>query len=148
MQVLDVIDGRPTVDFGPRANNAPLTTELYDGNPLDFVYLNMEVVERFSTAVHVYEPGRGLLISSVSVDNGAAAYSLNFSVVNGNTIEVNQDSILSLASPPAGIATFSSSDNRLRIPEIEAGAGGTFRNVVFILSDMENLRFTLESFEQ
>ena len=76
MAVLDAIDALPFVSLGAKAPNAPYFSEFYD-NPSSFVYMNVEVTERFSTSSQVYESGTGLLITSVNIDDGSELLSLN-----------------------------------------------------------------------
>jgi hypothetical protein len=50
-----------------------------------------------------------------------------------------------------GIANYSTTDNRLRIPALEVTQGDAvllFTNVVFLLTDAESSIFTLESYDQ
>jgi len=151
MSTLDAILGLQKVDLGPRANFAPIVTETYGSKPdEEFVFINVEVVDRFSSSVNVYEANRGLLIASVNVDNGTEAYSLNFSVVDGDTVEANGDSVLRLVNAPEASATFDSSTGKLFFPTIELSAGETARlctNAEFVLESANPYRFTLVSFD-
>jgi len=66
-------------------------------------------------------------------------------------VKANLDSIIPRQASLPEIATFSTSDNRLRIPSLEVnldGAVSLVSNVVFVLSDAANFLFTLESFDQ
>ena len=154
MQIVDAIDDLPTVSLGQaKAPYAPYFTQAYN-NPLDFVYINVEVTERFSSAPHVFESATGLLITSVDIDNGSDVISMNFNVVSSEyevVIKANLDSVIPRQAGLPGIATFFTSDNRLRIPTLEVnldGAVSLVTNVVVILSDAVNFLFTLESFDQ
>ena len=153
MAILDAIDSLPFISLGPKAPDAPYITVLYN-NPLDFVYMNVEVVERFSSANHVYESNTGLLITTVNIDADSELISMNFSTVSAATeviIEANLESIIPRRDSFDGIATFSTVDNRLRIPNLEVNQNGSVSvvtNVVFVLSDPVRSRFTLESFDQ
>lgn len=154
MQIVDAIDDLPTVSLGQaKAPYAPYFTQTYN-NPLDFVYINVEVTERFSSALHVFESATGLLITSVDIDNGSNFISLNFNVVPSESevvVKANLDSVIPRQASLSGVATFSTSDNRLRIPSLEVnldGAVSLVSNVVFVLSDAANFLFTLESFDQ
>jgi hypothetical protein len=153
MVILDAIDSLPTVELGTNTPLAPFFTALYT-NPLDLVYLNVEVVERFSGAPNVYEVNSGLLIASVSLDGGASIISVNFSTVStaGEVVlQANPSSVIPRRDTVDGIATFSNGDNRLRIPTLEVNDRGTVSlvtDVVLVLTDPERLQFTLESFTQ
>ena len=153
MAVLDAIDEFPVINLGFKASEAPFITPVYN-DPRDFIYINVEVVERFSEAAHIYEVNSGLMITSVSVNNDEEIYSLNFNTVpsTGNLqIQANLNSLIRRRDGFVGIATYSTADNRLRIPALEVNQGGTLlllTNVVFLLTDAEASIFTLESYDQ
>lgn len=153
MIILDAIDDLPTVSLGINTPEAPYFTQTYT-NPLDFVYQNVEVVGRFSSAPHVYEVNTGLLITSVSLDGGSSLISLNFNAVStlGDfVLQLNPSSVIPRRDSFDGIATFSSTDNRLRIPTLEVNDRGVvtvINDVVLVLTDPNSLRFSLESFAQ
>ena len=79
---------------------------------------------------------------------------MNFNAVASSSdviLQANLESVIPLKESFAGIATFSTTDNRLRIPSLEVNLGGTVSevsNVVFALSNTEPVQFTLESFDQ
>lgn len=153
MQVLDAIDALPFVSLGAKAPNAPYFTEFYD-NPSSFVYMNVEVTERFSSAPHIYESGTGLLITSVSVDGGAELISLNLSAVAselGFVVEANLESIIPRQAAFDGMASYDSATQLLTIPSLEVNLSGSISeitNVVFRLIDSQSSRFLLESYDQ
>lgn len=153
MIILDAIDDLPTVSLGINTPEAPYFTQTYT-NPLDFVYQNVEVVGRFSSAPHVYEVNTGLLITSVSLDGGSSLISLNFNAVSTSgdfVLQLNPSSVIPRRDSFDGIATFSSTDNRLRIPTLEVNDRGVvtvINDVVLVLTDPNSLRFSLESFAQ
>lgn len=153
MIILDAIDALPFVSLGAKASEAPYWTPEFN-NGLDFVYMNVEVVDRFSEAPHVFETNRGKLITSVNVNNGEETISLNFNAVPGPgdlVIQADIKSVIPRRDSFEGIATYSTSDNRLRIPTLEVNQNGSVflvHNVVFVLSNPELSQFTLESYEQ
>lgn len=153
MIILDAIDDLPAVSLGYKASSAPYWTESFN-NGLDFVYMNAEVVERFSEAPHVYETNTGKLITTVSVDGGSELISLNFDTIASDpevVLQANTKSIIPRKETFPDIATYSTSDNRLRIPSLEVNQNGNvflLNNVVFVLSNTELSQFTLESYEQ
>jgi peptidyl-prolyl cis-trans isomerase A (cyclophilin A) len=153
MAVLDAIDELRFVNLGAKAPSAPYFSEFYD-NPSSFVYMNVEVTERFSAAAHVYESGTGLLITSVNIDNGSDIVSLNFSSVAsdlGFVIQANQESVIPRQAAFDGIATFDSNVGRFTIPSLEVNLNGSvsvISNVVFKLIDPARARFLLDSYEQ
>ncbi len=153
MTVLEAIDDLPFVSLGLRASDAPFWTPEFS-NGLDFVYMNVEVVDRFSEAPHVFETSRGILITSVDVNGGEETISLNFNSVPSDgdlVIKANLESIIPRRDRFDGIATFSTTDNRLRIPSLEVNQNGSvflLSNVVFVLTDAAQSLFTIESYEQ
>lgn len=153
MLILDAIDDLPIVELGAKASNAPYFTSTYR-NPLDLVYINVEVVDRFSQASHVFESSSGLLITSVDVDNGTSLVSMNFNAVPSETeviVQANFESVIPRRDSFEGIATFSTTDNRLRISALEVNLNGSvsvISNVVFVLSDAALGRFILESWDE
>ena len=153
MVIVDAIDNQPTLDLGFKASEAPYVTAAYS-TPLDFLYMNIEIVERLSAAPHVFEATSGLLITSVDIDNGLELLSMNFNTVPAAgevIIQANLESVIPRRGPVDGIATFSTSDNRLRIPSLEISSHGQaflVSNVVFVLSNTSPVQFTLESYQQ
>jgi peptidyl-prolyl cis-trans isomerase A (cyclophilin A) len=153
MDVLDAIDELSTQSLGVKASRAPFFTETY-ANPLDFVYINAEVTERYSAAAHVYETGTGKLIAAVSLDDASKIVSLNFDVINsasGTLLQANPLSIIRRRDSFDGIATYSSADGKLRIPALEVNDGGQVRvvhNVVFAIVDEAQMLFSLEAYEE
>lgn len=154
MITVDGIDALPFRDLrGPKASSAPYITPTYN-NPLDFLYINAEVTQRFSSAPHVFESATGLLITSVSIDSGADLISMNFNAVASSPnviIRANVESVISRRDSFVGIAEYSTVDGRLRIPALEVNLNGSISvatNVVFVLTDAATASFTLESFDQ
>lgn len=153
MITVDEIDALPFVDLGLKAPNAPHITPIYN-DPRDFLYINAEVTQRFSSAPHVFESGSGLLITSVSIDSGADLISMNFNVVAASpnvVIRANAESAIPRRDSFEGIAEYSTVDGRLRIPSLEVNLNGSVSvatNVVFVLTDAATASFTLESFDQ
>lgn len=152
MNVIETINALPAVTLGAKASRAPYITEAYT-SPTEFVYMTAAVVDRYSAAAHVFEERSGLLFTSVNVNNGAEVWSLRLHLVeNASNVvfRVQPDSILRLRGAFAGMASFSTTDNRLRIPELELNLSGRvqiLRNVVLVQTDAANRLFTLESYE-
>lgn len=155
MTLLDAIDDLPTVSLGSvAAPSTPYFTPAYDNDPRNFVHINMEVVDRFSSAPHVYEGRSGLMITSVSVDGGDRPVSLNLSAVATSpelVLKANLKSVIPRRDGFPGIATFAPADGRLRIPTLEVNGGDDVflvSDVVFVLSDPDEAEFTLESYRR
>ena len=152
MTIVDAIDNQPTVNLGYKAESAPYVETAYT-DPTDFIYMNIEVVTRYSGAPHVFEINPGLLITSVDIDNGSDLLSMNFSVVQSKenlVIQVNADSVMRRRGPVEGVASFNSASGELKIPflEVNSDNGVTVaRNVAFTLTNTSPVQFTLKSFE-
>ena len=153
MITVDGIDALPTVNLGVKAISAPHITQNYT-NPEDFLYINAEVTQRFSSAPHVFESESGLLITSVNIDSGVDLISMNFNAVASSpdvVIRANVESVIPRRDSFEGIAEYSTVDGRLRIPALEVNLNGSITvvtNVVFVLTDVATASFTLESFDQ
>ncbi len=160
MNVVDAIAANPVYNLGAAFGATPLRADTA-GNlqgpgglqANNFITMSAVVTQRHSSALHVFEYSTGRLITSV--DGGTeGAFSLNLQLVADSpniVFELNQSSMVPLAVKPTGMSTFSSSDNRLRIPVIELnnnGAVAQITNAVFVLSNPALLRFTLESYDQ
>ena len=154
MVVLDAIDELQVVGLGTKAPSAPYHTDTYDSDPRNFVYVNVEVVERFSSAPHVFENNSGLLITSVNVNNDEELLSLNLNLVADSpdvVFQVNSESVITRHESFDGIATYSSSDEKLRIPTLEVNNGGNvslINNVIFARSSSNPEQFVLESYTE
>ena len=153
MTIVDAIDNQPTVDLGYKAVSAPYIKTAYT-DPTDFIYMNIEVVSRYSGAPHIFETESGLLITTVDVDNDTELLSMNFSAIQSEgdlVIQINEKSVMRRRGPVEGVATFNSSNNEFTIPVLEVNSGGgvvVVRNVVFTLTNSSPVQFTLKSFEQ
>jgi len=153
MITVDEIDALPFVNLGNKAPNAPHITPVYN-DPSDFLYINAEVTQRFSSAPHVFESATGLLITSVSIDSGTDLIALNFNQVSSSgdlVVRANAESVIPRRDSFDGIAEYSTVDGRLRIPALEVNLNGSVSivtNVVFLLTDVATASFTLESFDQ
>ena len=153
MLILDAIDALPFVSLGVKASSAPYITAAYE-SPTAFVYQNAVVTSRFSSAPHVFESVTGKMITSVNVNSGAELISLHLNAVPHASqliLQADVQSVISRRATFDGIATYSTTDNRLRIPALEVNLNGVvsvLKNVVFVLSNRELLQFTMESFSQ
>ena len=153
MIVMDAIGVLPIYALGTLQTQIPLHSD--DGTtPLsvsNFVTMNAEVVQRYSSALAVFESQSGLLAASVDGGTTLGAYSVNLSLqpqLPGTVFRLNPDSLVRLAIRPIGMATYA--DNKLRIPSLEVNDNGNVRvltNVVLTLTDAVNWLFTLESFQ-
>jgi peptidyl-prolyl cis-trans isomerase A (cyclophilin A) len=153
MDIVDAIDEQPTIDLGLKASSAPYIASAYT-DPSDFLYMNIEVVGRYSGAPHVYEVESGLLISSVDIDSGNDLVSMNFNSVSSAgkfIIQANLESVIPRNGPVENVASFVASEGRLYIPRLEVNSNDAVtiaNNVVFVLTNSSPVQFTLESFDR
>jgi len=153
MNVMDAINLLPVFALGNVQSQIPLhSTEASDELTVDnFVTMNAEVVQRYSSSLAVFETQSGLLMASVDGGATLGAFSVNLSLqpqLPGTVFRLNADSLVRLAIRPIGMATYA--DNKLRIPTLEVNENGNvrvLRNVVLALTDASQWLFSLESFE-
>ena len=88
----------------------------------------------------------------VTVDAGASGLaSMAFSITATEPsviVQLDLSSVEVLTETVDKIATFDAETGRLVLPELVISGEVAFRNLSFILTDAEQLLFTLESFEQ
>lgn len=156
MLVLDRINELTAYDLGATHRQVPLR-EFGASSSLtvrNFVVMNAEVVQRFSAALHVFEYQTGILQTTVDGGETLGTYSLNLSLQNdlpGIVFKLNTDSLVDLGIKPDARASFSSDDNRLRIPSVELNNNGSISvitNLVLVLIDADNWLFRLEFYDQ
>jgi peptidyl-prolyl cis-trans isomerase A (cyclophilin A) len=153
MAVLDTIQGlqkfRPCGSSipCPRADFAPIITDAYGGRPdEELVFVAMQVVDRYSAAVNVFNPLSGQIISAMTADGGVAAYSIKWTVLTEGSqilLEPDVDSLLLLRDAPEGAAEFTGATGMLNFPRLELSEGESFCNLTFQLADPATLRFAL-----
>ena len=153
MNVMDAINLLPVFALSTEQSQIPLhsTDESDELTVNNFVTLNAEVVQRYSSALAVFESQSGLLMASVDGGASLGAYSVNLSLqpqLPGTVFRLNADSLVRLAIRPIGMATYA--DNKLRIPALEVNENGNvrvLRNVVLGMTDASQWLFSLESYE-
>lgn len=156
MLVLDTINEIAVYNLGTQQSQLPLYN--FESSAIltaaNFVTMNAEVVQRYSSALNVYESNSRLLIATVDGGEILGTYSLNLSLIEdqpGIKFRLNADSLVLLGNKPDERATFSGVDNKLRIPNLELNMNGNIsviHNVVLGLSDASTWTFTLESYDQ
>ena len=116
----------------------------------NFVNIAIAVEEEPAPAPNYFDEVTGLL--RVTVDAGTLGLaSMAFSITTTEpdvVVQLDLSSVGVLTETVAKIATFDAKTGRLVLPELVVSGGVAFRNLSFILSDTEQLSFTLESFEQ
>ena len=120
----------------------------------NLVSVNMEVVQRYSSALNVFESTSGLLTLTVDGGETIGKYSLNLSLIEEQPsikFRLNPDSMVPLAINPIGSAQFLSANNQLIVPSLELNMNGdvsVISNVVLQLDDADSWTFTLKSYDQ
>jgi peptidyl-prolyl cis-trans isomerase A (cyclophilin A) len=155
MNAIDPIGQLTTYALSSLVQQIPLRD--YDGfsgpDDKNLVHINMYRVQRFSSALHVFEHQSARLNTYVDTDQFGRLSLLMNLVEDGPDIifEVDPIGIIPLAINPEGMATFNSGDQRLRIPTVEINNMGqlsVLKNVVMRLVDGPRLRFVVESFQE
>jgi peptidyl-prolyl cis-trans isomerase A (cyclophilin A) len=157
LAVADAINDLPVINVGGEAQQLPVRDFNAQQNQLpvesNLVLINMHRVDRFSSAVNVFEYRNALLTTSVDAGD-LGNLSLTMRLVNDGpelVFEVIADSIVPLAIAPEGRGVFAATDQRLRIPQVELNNNGqvsVINNVVLRLADAAQLRFVVESYEE
>ncbi len=150
MTVVDAIAALPTFTLAG-IPDFPLVNYISDavvsGN---FVNIAVTVVNEEVTAPNFFDEASGQL--RVTVDAGTAGFaSLAFTISATEpaaVVQLDLSSVVALTETVDKIATFDAATGRLVLPELFVSGAAAFRNLSFILSDSEQLLFTLESFEQ
>lgn len=108
------------------------------------------VVEEELQPPNYFDEASGQL--RVTVDAGSSGFaSMAFAITATDpsvVIQLDLSSVQTLSETVENIATFDGATGRLILPELVVADAVAFRNLSFILSDSEQLLFTLESFEQ
>ena len=118
--------------------------------PSNFVSMAIVVEEETATAPNFFDEASGRL--NVTVDAGTAgiasmAFSINATEPNV-VVQLDLSSVVMLTETVDKIATFDAATGRMLLPELVVSGAAAFRNLSFILTDADQLLFTLESFEQ
>ncbi|MBL4581956.1 MAG: peptidylprolyl isomerase [Gammaproteobacteria bacterium] len=150
MIVVDKIAAQPTFTLAG-LSDFPLIN--YVSGPVvtsNFVNIAVVVEEEVATAPNFFDEASGLL--RLTVDAGTLGLaSMAFSITATEpsvVVQLDLSSVEVLTETVDKIATFDAETGRLFLPELAVSGAAAFRNLIFILSDAEQLLFTLESFEQ
>jgi peptidyl-prolyl cis-trans isomerase A (cyclophilin A) len=150
MTIVDSIAAQPTFTLAG-LTDFPLIG--YDSGAVvtsNFVNIAIVVEEEPALAPNYFDEASGLL--RVTVDAGTSGLaSMAFSITATEprvVVQLDLSSVEVLTETVDKIATFDAATGRLVLPELVISGAAAFRNLSFILSDSEQLLFTLESFEQ
>lgn len=154
--VADVINDLPVTFVSDSVADIPVRDyTAANAGPVErnLVMFNIYRVQRFSESMHVFDFGTGQLNTYVNAGATIGNVALLMRIVEDaaqTVFQVDPRSIIPLAISPAGMASYTEGDQRLRIPQVEINRGGqvsVINNVVMRLIDPVNLRFVIESFE-
>ncbi|MFT7208011.1 MAG: peptidyl-prolyl cis-trans isomerase A (cyclophilin A) [Pseudohongiellaceae bacterium] len=152
MTVVDSIAAQPTYTLAG-LTDFPLI-DYVSGAVVTSNFVNIAVVVEEepepSTAPNFFDEASGLL--RVSVDAGTSGLaSMAFSITSTDpdvVVQLDLSSVEVLTETVDKIATFDAETGRLVLPELVISGEVAFRNLSLILTDVEQLLFALESFEQ
>ncbi|MES3009092.1 MAG: peptidylprolyl isomerase [Pseudomonadota bacterium] len=157
MTVLDTINTQAGV-FSLGATHTTLPLANYEAFTVvkasNFITMTTQVVQRYSEALAVFESQSGKLMLTIDGGDALGVYSLHMALLAdrpGVVLRLNPETMIALAIKPVGAATFTTADNKIRIPSLEVNNNGNltvYKNVVLGLSNAQAWEFTLESFEQ
>lgn len=142
--VSDSVTDMPVRDYGA-TSTGPVEKNL--------VLMNVYRVQRYSESMHVFDFSTGLLNTYVNGGTTLGNVGLVMKIVEDGAqiaFEVDPRSLIPLAISPEGMASYTESDQRLRIPQVELNQNGQvshINNVVMRLIDAASLRFVIESYE-
>lgn len=147
------INDLPVYTIGGAAQEMPLR-DFTSSLPLtkNLVLMSAYRVERFSTAMHVFEYSSGRLATYVDLGD-LGTYSVQFNLVQdtGEIIfELDTKNMVPLAITPEGMADYLPGVQKVAIPSVEInnnGAVSVLNNVVLRMIDESQMRFVLESYE-
>ena len=111
-------------------------------------YVPVTVTPR-QLASNYYHSCSGKLKLTIAADS-SGVYAGDFSVIATEpkvVIQLDVPSLVERLDMPAKAGSFDSATGRLTLPELEIDGAVALRNVVLVLSNGENLQFTLESFD-
>ena len=116
----------------------------------NFVNIAIAVEEEPAPAPNYFDEVTGLLRVTVDAGTlGLASMAFSITATEPNVVvQLDLSSVVFLTETVDKIADFDAETGLLVLPELVISGKVAFRNLSFILSDTEQLSFTLESFEQ
>jgi len=118
----------------------------------NLVLMSAYRVDRFSSAMHVFEYSSGRLATYVNLGD-LGTYSLQFNLVQdtGEIIfALDTTNMVPLEITPEGMADYLPGEQKVAIPSVEVNNNGSvsvLNNVVLRMIDESQMRFVLESYE-
>lgn len=153
LAVAEQINDLPVYQIGGEAQEMPLRDFISSlPRTQNLMLMSAYRVERFSTALHVFEYSSGRLATYVNAGD-LGTYSMQFNLVQdtGEIIfKLDTNNMVPLAITPDGMADYLPDVQKVSIPSVEVNNNGslsTLNNVVLRLIDEGQMRFVLESYE-
>lgn len=144
---MDISPSVPTINYN---GNEAVVCGFFTADNVIKVAMQVESIDPPVTtmAANVFDAASSML--NIKVDAGADGL-LALSMLLQSTepeviVQVQPETVVLLAEALEGMATFSNSTNNLTIPELVIEGEVAYTNLVFHLTDPENLFFTLLSF--
>ena len=150
MAVVDAISQLARVNIGGAFTDLPVVN--FDGTNVtrDNLILTSITIIAELQAPNRFDNSSGNLI--FRIDAGSAGIvELAFAIESVEpeiVIRVLANTAVALSAAEVGFATFDAQTGQLIVPELAVDGSVDFRNLVFNLTDAEELLFTLQSFEQ
>ncbi|MDF1623346.1 MAG: peptidylprolyl isomerase [Pseudohongiella nitratireducens] len=153
LEVANEINGLEVVSVGGAATEMPQRnnpTRLPQTDNL--VLMSAYRVDRFSTAMHIFEYSSGRLAAYVNAGD-LGNYSMQFNLVEGDggvIFELDTGNMVPLEITPEGMANYLPDEQKVAIPQVEINNNGSvsvLNNVVLHMIDESQMRFELESYE-
>lgn len=142
---MDVSPSVPTINYFQFVVNCGL----FNRDNVVFTAMTIESIDSTEPPVYLDEES-GLL--NTKVDLGTSGLiQLSFSIFATApevVIQALPESVISLSETVDNMATFDTETGELYIPELSVGGDVAFRDVRFLLTDLDNFLFTLQSFSQ
>lgn len=149
MAVVDAISLLGRVSLGGALTDTPVVN--FDGSGVtrdNLVFTDISLLEE-TQAPNRFDSSSGNLV--LSIDAGSAGVvELAFAIESTDpavVIRVLAETAVTLAAAESDFASFDEQTGQLLIPELEIDGSIDFRNLIFSLTDVDQLLFTLESFE-
>ncbi len=153
LSVANEINELPVQNVGGAATDMPLRNNSSSFPQTEnLVLMSAYRVDRFSTAMHIFEYSSGRLAAYVNAGD-LGNFSMQFNLVQdtGEIIfELDTANMVPLEITPEGMADYLPGEQKVAIPQVELNNNGSvsvLNNVVLRMIDEAQMRFVLESYE-
>lgn len=149
MAVVESISQLSRVSLGGALTDLPVLN--FDGSSVnreDLVFTDISLLEE-TQAANRFDSDSGYLIFNINAGS-AGIVEMTFSIDSTEPEVVLRglaETVVVLESAGSHFATFDAQTGQLVIPELEVEGSIAFRNLTFVVADVDQLLFRLESFE-